>query len=225
MGMIRFGVVVFPGSNCDTDTFWVVRDVLGCDARYVWHTETDISDLQCVILPGGFSYGDYLRAGSMAAFSPVMSAICDFAQNGGLVLGICNGFQILLEVGLLPGALIRNTSLKFICKTVSLSVENTDTPFTYLMKKGDILKMPIAHGYGNFYANDDLLSEIEKGGYVVFRYFGENPNGSKNSIAGIVNKQRNVLGMMPHPERASERILGSESGIPVFRSIIKWLVE
>lgn len=217
--MVSFGVVVFPGSNCDQDTYWVIKEVLGCPVRYIWHTETKI-DVQCVILPGGFSYGDYLRAGSIVAFSPVMDAVCEFAEGGGLVLGICNGFQILVEKKLLPGFLLKNVKLKFVCKMARLKVENTNTPFTCAAGEGQVLRMPVAHGYGNFYATQDVLRGIEERKLVTLRYI-DNPNGSLNDIAGI--SEGTVMGMMPHPERASEIVLGSDDGLVIFKSILKWL--
>lgn len=230
---MKFGVVVFPGSNCDQDCFHVVKDVLKQPVKYIWHKETQVDSLDCVILPGGFSYGDYLRAGAVARFSPLMDEVIKFAQKGGLVIGICNGFQILLESGLLPGAMLRNKNLHFICKYVYIKAENTDTPFTNLCQKNQILKIPIAHNEGNYYIDEQGLKDLEKNGQVVFRYCsreGEigqdfNPNGALANIAGITNKQGNVLGMMPHPERSSESQLGSEDGFLIFRSIVSWLED
>jgi phosphoribosylformylglycinamidine synthase len=225
---VRFGIVVFPGSNCDHDALHVVEQVLGQPARYIWHKDRDLSGLDCVILPGGFSYGDYLRSGAIARFSPVMEEVVAFAGRGGKVLGICNGFQIALEAGLLPGAMLRNRSLKFVCKDVHLKVENADTDFTRKIAKGDVLRMPIAHAEGNYFLPDEELARLEGEGQVVFRYCDEqgnvtdaaNPNGARNNIAGIVNARRNVLGMMPHPERLSESVLGGEDGKRIFESLI-----
>jgi phosphoribosylformylglycinamidine synthase len=230
---MKFGVVVFPGSNCDQDCFYVVKDVLKQPVKYVWHKETQLDSLDCVIVPGGFSYGDYLRAGAIAKFSPLMNALIDFANKGGLVIGICNGFQILLEAGLLPGAMLRNQSIHFICKYVYIKTENNQTPFTNLCKKNQILKIPIAHNEGNYYINTKQLKELKKNGQIVFRYCnreGEvskkaNPNGALASIAGIINREGNVLGMMPHPERSSEVELGSGDGKLIFESVVKWLAK
>ncbi len=225
---MRFGIPVYPGSNCDRDVGWVIENVLGEEIRYLWHKEKDLSGIDCVIIPGGFSYGDYLRAGAMAKLSPVSEAIFDFAERGGLVMGICNGFQILLEMGLLPGAMLPNRTLSFICEFVSLRVENSGTPFTHLYRDGEVLSIPIAHAEGNYTCSDEVLKEIEDNGQVVLRYCspnGEvderfNPNGSRNNIAGIVNRKGNVFGLMPHPERASEAILGSTDGLRMFKSIV-----
>lgn len=224
---MRFGVVVFPGSNCDLDAHHVLKNVMGVPTDMVWHGETNLSAYDAVVLPGGFSYGDYLRAGALAAFSPVMVAVKEFAGRGGLVVGICNGFQILVESGLLPGALVTNKTLSFICREVRLRVERTDTPFTQLYRRGEILRMPIAHQSGNYTGNPDVLARLESTRRIIFRYCGEegetsptaNPNGSAMDIAGLQNDAGNVLGMMPHPERASESILGSEDGRRVFESI------
>lgn len=228
---MKFGVVVFPGSNCDQDCFYVVKDVLKQPVKYIWHKDTELDNFDCIILPGGFSYGDYLRTGAVARFSPVMDSIIDFANRGGIVIGICNGFQILLESGLLPGAMLRNTNLHFICKYVYIKTENIKTPFTNLCKKNQILKIPIAHNEGNYYIDDDGLKSLEKNGQIVFRYCSpdgdfnkeSNPNGALANIAGIINREGNVLGMMPHPERSSEAELGSEDGFLILRSILKWL--
>lgn len=228
---MKFAVVVFPGSNCDQDCFYVVKNVLKQPVRYIWHKDTTLDSSDCVILPGGFSYGDYLRTGAVARFSPIMSTIVDFAQKGGLVIGICNGFQILLESGLLPGAMLRNANLHFICKYVYLKTENTRTPFTNLCKNNQILKIPIAHNEGNYYIDKKGLKDLEKNKQIVFRYSSRrgkiekkyNPNGALNNIAGIVNKSGNVLGMMPHPERCSEQELGSGDGSLIFQSIAEWL--
>ena len=228
---MRFGIVVFPGTNCDRDCWHVVKQVLNCDAEFVWHEERDVSRFDCIILPGGFSYGDYLRVGAVARFSPVMESVRDFAEKGGLVIGICNGFQILVEAGLLPGALVRNKTTHFICKFVNLRVENADTPFTNQCKVGQVLRIPIAHNDGRFFCDEETLKRLERNGQIVFRYCtpeGEvteeaNPNGSIENIAGIVNERGNVLGMMPHPERASEKLLGSEDGLLIWRSILSTL--
>ena len=225
---MRFGIVVFPGSNCDHDAYHVAKHVMGQEARFIWHKDRDLSGLDCVILPGGFSYGDYLRSGAIARFSPVMEEVVRFANAGGKVLGICNGFQILLEAGLLPGAMRRNESLKFICKDVHLRTETSDTPFTGAIPKGTVLRIPIAHAEGNYYLDDEGLQRLEDNGQVVFRYVeadgqatrAANPNGSRNNIAGIVNEKRNVLGMMPHPERLAEGVLGGEDGKRIFESLI-----
>lgn len=228
---MKFGVVVFPGSNCDQDCFYVVKDVLKQPVKYIWHKDTELDNFDCIILPGGFSYGDYLRTGAVARFSPVMDSVIDFAKRGGIVIGICNGFQILLESGLLPGAMLRNTNLHFICKYVYIKTENIKTPFTNLCKKNQILKIPIAHNEGNYYIDDDGLKSLEKNGQIVLRYCSSdgdvnkesNPNGALANIAGIINREGNVLGMMPHPERSSEAELGSEDGFLILRSILKWL--
>lgn len=217
---MRFGVIVFPGSNCDSDCFNVVRNVLKHPVDYVWHHETDLNRFDCLILPGGFSYGDYLRCGAIARFSPVMESVKSFSDRGGLVIGICNGFQILTEAGLLPGALKRNDNLQFICKSVHLKVENYRTPFTNKCAKGRRLTIPIAHGEGNYICDQETLAGLKKNKQIVFTYQGDNPNGSVAKIAGICNKKRNILGMMPHPERVSELILGSEDGLNIFRSIL-----
>jgi len=229
--MPNFGVVVFPGSNCDHDCYHVIKYVFdqGCD--FVWHEERSLDGFDCVILPGGFSYGDYLRTGAIARFSPVMKAVEKFASNGGLVIGICNGFQILVEAGLIPGALMKNASLKFVCKWVNIRVENNNTPFTHLTKVGDSLRIPIAHGEGNYFAPQEVLVKFSQNSQVVFRYCDEegkvtpesNPNGSIENIAGICSPQGNILGMMPHPERCSEEMLGGENGRLIFESVISWL--
>jgi len=218
---MMFGVLVFPGSNCDRDVVYVTRDLLGQPTRMVWHEETDISDLDVVVVPGGFSYGDYLRCGAIARFSPVMKATVEHANKGKLVLGICNGFQVLTEAGLLPGALVRNRDLHFICDRVPLRVERTDTPWTQLYQKGEVITLPIAHGEGNYYADADTLARLEDNGQVLFRYEGENPNGSLNNIAGICNQKGYVLGMMPHPERASDKMLGGTDGFKLFEGLLK----
>jgi phosphoribosylformylglycinamidine synthase len=215
---MRFGVVVFPGSNCDHDAWYALNRNLGQPAEFLWHDEASLGDVDVVILPGGFSYGDYLRCGAIAKFSPVMTAVKKFARDGGLVLGLCNGFQILVECGLLPGALIRNRGLKFICRQVRLRTETSRSPFTSRIEQGRILRLPIAHGEGCYYADDRTLDELEAEDRVVFRYL-DNPNGSLRDIAGILNAQRNVMGMMPHPERASDPLMGSTDGLAVFESM------
>ena len=225
---MRFGVVVFPGTWSDGDCYHAVKDVLGQDADYVWHKDTDLSSCDCVILPGGFSYGDYLRTGAIARFSPVMEAVAAFAQRGGLVIGICNGFQVLCEAGLLPGALMRNQHLQFRCQWTHLRVENGETPFTSACRRGQVLRIPISHGEGNYYADATTLRDLNQHGQVVLRYCdtsgattGEaNPNGAAENIAGIVSGQGNVLGMMPHPERCCEPMLGGTDGRLLFESII-----
>jgi phosphoribosylformylglycinamidine synthase I len=218
---VKFGVIVFPGSNCDQDCFNVVKDVLQQPVEYVWHDNVRLDHLDCLILPGGFSYGDYLRCGAIARFSPIMAAVKKFADRGGKVIGICNGFQILTEAGLLPGALIRNRNLHFICKHVKIKAENVTTAFTNKLKKGQILNVPIAHGEGNYTCDRATLSDLKRFKQIAFTYYGENPNGSTANIAGVLNKKRNVLGMMPHPERASEAILGSADGLAIFQSLLK----
>ncbi|MFH1857244.1 MAG: phosphoribosylformylglycinamidine synthase subunit PurQ [Candidatus Omnitrophota bacterium] len=226
---MKFGIVVFPGSNCDHDCFDVVKNVLKQPVKYIWHKEKNLDKFDCVILPGGFSYGDYLRCGAIARFSPLMESIIKFANAGGLVIGICNGFQILLEAGLLPGAMLRNTNMHFICKYVYIRTENKNTPFTKDCKKNQVLKIPIAHNEGNYYIDKKGLDELEKNAQIVFRYCsreGEvskkfNPNGAVSNIAGIINKKGNVLGMMPHPERSAENILGSADGHLIFESIVR----
>jgi len=225
---LKFGVVIFPGSNCDYDAYYALKNICKQKTTFLWHKEHDLKNVDCVILPGGFSYGDYLRSGSIAAFSPLMQEVKEFALRGGLVLGICNGFQILLELGLLPGAMLRNEKLKFLCQSVHIRVENNKTPFSHQAKKGQILKIPIAHFDGNYFASPETILEIKKNSQIVFRYSDAkgqlneeaNVNGSAESIAGLINKTGNVLGMMPHPERASEVLLGSEDGRIIFESII-----
>ncbi len=227
---MRFGVVVFPGSNCDMDAYHVIDRVLGHPVSYIWHQERSLDDFDCVILPGGFAYGDYLRAGAIARFANIMDALPAFAERGGLVLGICNGFQVLLEAGMLPGAMRRNDSLQFRCQDVRLRVESAGTPFTNNYLPGEVIRMPIAHGEGNYYANRETLEELEGGGRIVFRYcdrFGKvvpeaNPNGSFGNIAGICSRRGNILGLMPHPERCSEAVLGNTDGLRVWMSILSW---
>jgi phosphoribosylformylglycinamidine synthase subunit PurQ / glutaminase len=217
---IKFGIVVFPGSNCDRDVAYVTRDLLKMPTRMVWHEDTDINDIDVVVVPGGFSYGDYLRCGAIARFSPVMTAVANHAQQGKYVLGICNGFQVLTEVGLLPGALVRNRDLHFICDRVPLTVTNTDLPWTQGYEQQAEITLPIAHGEGCYYAEPDTLQELEDHQQILFRYAGKNPNGSLNGIAGICNQQKNVLGMMPHPERAADRNLGNVDGLALFKGLI-----
>jgi phosphoribosylformylglycinamidine synthase len=216
---MRFGVIVFPGSNCDHDAFYAVGTNLGQPVEYIWHDSSTLGAVDAVILPGGFAYGDYLRCGAIAKFSPVMKAVRRFAADGGLVLGVCNGFQILVEAGLLPGALIRNRGLKFICREVRLTVETADSPFTSAGRKGQTLRLPIAHGEGCYFADERTLDELEAEDRVAFRYDG-NPNGSLRDIAGILSRERNVMGMMPHPERATEPLMGSSDGLTVFQSML-----
>ena len=226
---MKFGVVQFPGSNCDYDTLYALKAVMKQDTVMLWHKEHDLKDVDCVVLPGGFSYGDYLRSGAIARFSPLMKEVKAFARNGGLVLGICNGFQVLLELGLLPGAMLRNKDLKFLCQHVHIRVENADTPFTAAAQEGRVLRIPIAHFDGNYYAPPKTLTEIERRRQVVFRYVdaagkateAANVNGSLNAIAGLMNRDGNVLGLMPHPERASEALLGSEDGRVLFESLVQ----
>ena len=225
---MRIGIVVFPGTWSDKDCMYVLRDVLKQSTEYIWHQETDLSKYECIVIPGGFSYGDYLRAGAIARFAPVMKSITDFANNGGLVIGICNGFQVLCEAGLLPGALMRNDHLQFRCKWVNLKIETVSTPFTKTITTLNPLRVPISHGEGQYYASEDTLKELERDDQIVFRYCEpngdvtkeSNPNGSINNIAGIINVNRNVLGMMPHPEKACEDILGSSDGLSIFQSIV-----
>ena len=224
---MKFGVIVFPGSNCDHDAYHVISKHVGQPVDFIWHRDTDLSTYDAVIIPGGFSYGDYLRAGALARFSPVMSSVQEFAARGGFVLGVCNGFQILCEAGLLPGALIRNRDLHFICQHVNVRVETTETPFTHGLKAGDVLSLPVAHGEGNYVCDDATLEELKREDRIVFRYADAagqltdeaNVNGSRESIAGICSRERNVLGMMPHPERACEDLLGSADGRDIFRSL------
>ncbi|BAZ23745.1 phosphoribosylformylglycinamidine synthase I [Kalymmatonema gypsitolerans NIES-4073] len=218
---MKFGVVVFPGSNCDRDVAYVTRDLLKQPTRMVWHQETDISDLDIIIIPGGFSYGDYLRCGAIARFSPVMQQVVAHSQKGKPVLGICNGFQVLTEAGLLPGALVRNRDLHFICDRVPVKVERTDLRWTQGYQEGEIITLPIAHGEGQFYADTATLSELEDNNQVLFRYEGDNLNGSVNNIAGICNSTGNVLGMMPHPERASDSMLGGSDGLKLFQGLLE----
>jgi phosphoribosylformylglycinamidine synthase len=228
---MKFGIVVFPGSNCDHDAYHATKHVLGQDAEFIWHKDTDLKSADALILPGGFSYGDYLRTGAIARFSPIMRAVQSFAASGGPVLGVCNGFQILLEAGLIPGAMLRNRSVKFLCQQVHLRVEQIDTPFTCAGRKGQVLQMPIAHGEGNYFAEPDVVARLEANRQVVFRYTNaegvitneDNPNGSAAAIAGLCNEMRNVVGLMPHPERACESALGSADGLIVLESVVRSL--
>jgi len=229
---MKFGVVVFPGSNCDHDAFYAIGNVLQQPVEFIWHQSEDLANCDAIILPGGFSYGDYLRTGAIARFSPVMKSVEKFAKSGGMVLGICNGFQILCEAGLLPGAMMRNSGLRYICRHVHVLIEQTKTPFTSAAQKGQVLKMPIAHNDGNYTCDDATLAELEKNRQVIFRYTtpdgsddnAGNPNGSMANIAGICNRERNVAGLMPHPERAVELALGSDDGLVIFRSMVEALV-
>jgi phosphoribosylformylglycinamidine synthase I len=229
---MKFGVVVFPGSNCDHDAFYAISNVLHKPVEFIWHQSQDLANCDAVILPGGFAHGDYLRTGAIARFSPVMKSVEKFANSGGMVLGICNGFQILLEAGLLPGAMMRNSGLRYICRHIHIRVEQTDTPFTNAAQRGQILTIPIAHNDGNYTCDETTLADLEKNRQVVFRYTttdgaddaAGNPNGSMNNIAGICNRERNVAGLMPHPERAVESALGSDDGLVVFKSMVEALV-
>src|SRR5467141_2186604 len=238
---MKFGVVVFPGSNCDHDAFYAIGNILKKPVEFIWHQSQDLANCDAIVLPGGFSYGDYLRTGAIARFSPVMKSVGKFAKSGGMVLGVCNGFQILLEAGLLPGAMMRNSGLRFICRHVHIRVEQTDTPFTNAATKGQVLKVPIAHSDGNYTCDDSTLAELEKNHQVIFRYTtpdgsvgrfataqdaaeAGNPNGAVHNIAGICNRGRNVAGLMPHPERAVEAALGSTDGLTIFRSMVEALV-
>lgn len=229
-GKPKFGIVTFPGSNCDYDAFYAIKKVLEYDAQFLWHKEKSFEGIDAIILPGGFSYGDYLRTGSIARFSPIMEKVIDFAENGGIVMGICNGFQILLESGLLPGAMQVNESLKFVCKDIYLKIENNDTPFTNAIDI-DPIKIPIKHGEGNYYADVKTVTELEKNGQILFRYASKtgkvanafNPNGSISNIAGIMNKKQNVMGLMPHPENACDPILRKTDGQLIFKSVAQSL--
>ena len=229
---MKFGVVVFPGSNCDHDAFYALGNVLKKPVEFIWHQSQDLANCDAIILPGGFAYGDYLRTGAIARFSPVMKSVEKFAKSGGMVLGICNGFQILLEAGLLPGAMMRNAGLRYICRHVFIRVEQTDTPFTNAASQGQILKVPIAHNDGNYITDEATLADLEKNRQILFRYTtpdgvndaAGNPNGSLHNIAGICNSERNVAGLMPHPERAVESALGSADGVVIFRSMVEALV-
>lgn len=218
---MKFAVIVFPGSNCDIDMYHAVKDELGEEAEYVWHDAESLEDYDAVLLPGGFSYGDYLRSGAIAQFSNVMKEVVKAAEAGKPVLGVCNGFQILLEAGLLPGAMRRNDSLKFICKQVELKVENNETMFSAGYEKGEVITIPVAHGEGNYYCDEETLARLKANNQIVFTYNGKNPNGSLENIAGIINERGNVLGMMPHPERAVDELLGGADGLKLFKSIVK----
>ena len=224
---MKFGVLVFPGSNCDHDTYNVAAEVLGAEATLLWHASTDLENCDAILVPGGFAYGDYLRTGAIAKFAPIMQPVKKFAASGGLVLGICNGFQILAEAGLLPGALMRNAGLNYVCKQVHLRAETSDSPFTHGLTKGEVLKMPVGHMEGNYFCDADTLADLNRQNRIAFRYSsptGEinaasNPNGSLDNIAGILSEGRNVLGMMPHPDRSSETLLGSADGLKLFKSM------
>jgi phosphoribosylformylglycinamidine synthase I len=230
---MKFGVVVFPGANCDHDAFYAIANVLHKPVEFIWHQSQDLANCDCIILPGGFAYGDYLRTGAIARFSPVMKSVERFGNSGGMVLGICNGFQILLEAGLLPGAMMRNSGLRYICRQVHIRVEETDTPFTNAAQKGQILRIPIAHNEGNYNVDEATLAELESNRQIIFRYTtpdgsddaSGNPNGSMANIAGICNRERNVAGLMPHPERAVEFALDSADGLVIFQSMIEALVS
>ena len=229
---MKFGVIIFPGSNCDHDAFWTIQQVAKQPVTFLWHESHDLQNVDAVIVPGGFAYGDYLRTGAIAKFSPVMESVRKFADAGGLVLGICNGFQILCEAGLLPGALMRNVGLKYVCKPVQVRVENVDTPFTHACSQGEVLTIPIGHMEGNYFSDAESLAELKRDNRIVFRYCspsGEinsaaNPNGSLENIAGVCSRGRNVLGMMPHPERSAEAELGSTDGFKIFHSMVSALV-
>ncbi|MEX0686839.1 MAG: phosphoribosylformylglycinamidine synthase subunit PurQ [Balneolales bacterium] len=228
---MKIGVIVFPGSNCDHDAYHAMKHVMGVDTTFIWHKETDLGDVDLVLVPGGFSYGDYLRSGAIARFSPVMGEVIKYAGKGGLVMGICNGFQVLLEAGLLPGTMLHNEHLRFSCKQTWLRCENTDSPFTSKIEEGRLLQIPIAHGEGNYYADDENLEILKDNNQILFRYADAagnitkeaNPNGSAYNIAGICNKTRNVMGMMPHPERAVETQIGSDHGKLIFESVLSSL--
>ncbi|HZG59714.1 MAG TPA: phosphoribosylformylglycinamidine synthase subunit PurQ [Anoxybacillus sp.] len=222
---MKFAVIVFPGSNCDVDMYHAIKDELGEEVEYVWHDADNLDEFDGILLPGGFSYGDYLRSGAIARFSNVMKTIMKAAEEEKPILGVCNGFQILLEAGLLPGAMRRNNSLKFICRPVELRVENHETMFTSAYEKGEIITIPIAHGEGNYYCDEETLNKLIANRQIVFRYHNENPNGSLGDIAGIINEKGNVLGMMPHPERAVDELLGSADGLKLFQSIVKYWRE
>jgi phosphoribosylformylglycinamidine synthase len=228
---VKFAVVVFPGSNCDADCYHIAKNVLGCEAEYVWHRDQDLKGADAVILPGGFAYGDYLRAGALARFSPVMESVAKFAKEGGPVLGICNGFQVLLEAGLLPGAMRVNRGLRYVCRDVFLEVESVETPFTRLYAAGEVVKMPIGHMEGNYTAPPEVLEELEREKRIVFRYCDRegrvtdaaNPNGAESGIAGIASREGNVVGLMPHPDRCAEGLLGNEAGRKMFESVVSAL--
>ncbi len=227
----KFGVVVFPGSNCDHDAYYALKKLFNAEVNFLWHKDHDIQKSDVIILPGGFAYGDYLRCGAIARFSPIMNSVIDFANKGGIVIGICNGFQVLLEAGLLPGVMIKNKSLQFVCKDVYLSVENKNTIFTNKIDNGNSIKIPVAHGEGNYFADEETLKSLIDNNQIVFKYSSKdgnytdesNPNGSTENIAGIINKNGNVLGMMPHPERACDPVLGKTDGRMFFESILSSL--
>lgn len=229
---MKFGVVVFPGSNCDHDAYYALGNILHKPVEFIWHQSESLANCDAIILPGGFAFGDYLRTGAIARFSPVMKSVEKFTKSGGTVLGVCNGFQILCEAGLLPGAMMRNSGLRFICRQVHIRVEETDTPFTCAAQKGQILKVPIAHSDGNYTADEDTLAALEKNRQIIFRYttpdgsndLAGNPNGSMHNIAGVCNRERNVAGLMPHPERAMESALDSADGLVIFKSMVESLV-
>jgi len=230
---MKFGVIIFPGSNCDHDAYWAISEVARQPVTFLWHDSPDLQGCDAIIVPGGFAYGDYLRTGAIAKFSPVMESVCKFAADGGLVLGICNGFQILCEAGLLPGALLRNAGLKYVCKPVHIRVESTNTPYTQQLTRGEVLEIPIGHMEGNYFCDESTLAELKEQGRIIFRYTTPsgkvtaeaNPNGSLENIAGICNEGRNVLGMMPHPERASEPELGMTDGAKIFHSLVAAMAE
>ena len=229
---MKFGIVQFPGSNCDFDCYYALKKVIKVPVEWIWHKQEDLNGFDCIVLPGGFTYGDYLRVGAIARYAPVMSAVMNFAQRGGLVIGICNGFQVLTEASLLPGTLIRNECLHFICKQQAIRVENTNTPFTKSCQNNQVLRMPIAHGEGCYYADKGTLEQLEQNNQIIFRYCDTdgsisaqvNPNGSISHIAGICNKDKNVIGLMPHPERSIENCLGSDDGSLIFGSIVRHLM-
>lgn len=220
--MIKFGVVIFPGSNCELDTIYVISEIIKCDVVKIWHRDKYLPDIQCVVLPGGFAFGDYLRPGAIASRSPIMQPIKEYARSGGLILGVCNGFQVLTEANLLPGALIRNIGTRFVSRRIKLKIENNNTPFTSLFNKGEIIELPVAHKDGNYYASEEAIDELKANNGLVLSYI-DNPNGAVENIAGIVNEQSNVFGLMPHPERAYEKILGSDAGLRIFSSIVNYL--
>ena len=230
---MKFGVIIFPGSNCDHDAYWAISEVARQPVTFLWHDSPDLQGCDAIIVPGGFAYGDYLRTGAIAKFSPVMESVRKFAADGGLVLGICNGFQILCEAGLLPGALLRNAGLKYVCKPVHIRVESTNTPYTQQLTRGEVLEIPIGHMEGNYFCDESTLAELKEQGRIIFRYTTPsgkvtaeaNPNGSLENIAGICNEGRNVVGMMPHPERASEPELGMTDGAKIFHSLVEAMVE
>ncbi len=224
MPKAKVGIVVFPGSNCDHDAYYVFKDIIGADTKFLWHKDGAVGDRNIVVLPGGFSYGDYLRCGAISRFSSIMKDVVRFAEKGGIVIGICNGFQILCESGLLPGALLRNENLKFVCKTVSLKVENNKSIFTYKYAIKESIDLPVAHGEGNYFCSEDTLTELIGNNQILFTYEGENPNGSLRNIAGIQNLKRNVMGMMPHPERASDGKLGNTDGLRLLQGIAESVI-